>query len=251
LAALELQNGDQIVIPSTAEGFAPIIIQGAIAGRTENSSDLRTLSSTSLALELTYRPGMSLLTALELVGGPTVFADYKNAYYISSAERSRQPLTDLKDIWETRDTSRDFQLNPGDTLVIPMKILKVYVTGETIMTTGGGRSEYQWIEGFTVSDYIDFAGGVNPETGNKNNIGFLTADGTITRVNLEDTVPPGAIIIVQKNGWENFKTFMSSDFMVTLGWVTTIFGAITVTVELIQLLAPLFQQDTSNTEAGG
>ncbi|WP_081942241.1 polysaccharide biosynthesis/export family protein [Spirochaeta lutea] len=236
LEDIDLQNGDQIIIPSTAGDSAPVIVHGAVAGKEASGSDLRSLSSTSLALEVSYRPGMSLLTALELVGGPTVFADYERAYYISGDDKTRQPLTDLREIWETRDSSRDFQLHPGDTLVIPMKVLRVFVTGETVLTTGGGRESFQWIEGFTVRDYLDFAGGVNPETGNRNNVGFLQPDGSVERVNLETSVPPGAIIFVQKNGWENFKNFMASDIMTTIGWITTILSATALVINTIDLI---------------
>jgi protein involved in polysaccharide export with SLBB domain len=134
------------------------------------------------------------------------------------------PVPDLEKIWTNRSPDRNIILDRGDYIVIPMTRLSVTVAGEV----NSAQAAIPYVSGYTVGDYIQAAGGINPQTGDSNAIYFVSTMGKKSKVGLGTEVPPGTTIYVAKNSFTNMQQFFSNLFVIT-GWITGIVG-VTVTV---------------------
>ena len=221
---LTLQNGDQINIAGSSTTSDRITIEGAVYGSPSTSSTPQSVPGAPVRFDIPFHPGITLLDVLDLMGGPTPFAEPEKSYIIRGSTGQRMPVPDLETLWKKRSPARNMILDQGDYIVIPMKRLSVAVVGE--VNTPNPNIPY--VSGYTVGDYLQAVGGINPQTGDSNAIFFASTLGKLTKVGLGTEVPPGSTIVVEKNTFTNMNQFFSNLFLIT-GWVTSLIG-VTITV---------------------
>ncbi|HUX12927.1 MAG TPA: SLBB domain-containing protein [Spirochaetia bacterium] len=218
-----MKNGDRISIPSSIPSVDRVTLEGAVYGKPLGNNEVQAVPDKPVRFDIPYRPGMTLLDVLDMMGGPTPFAETQRSYIIKSTTGQRMPIPDLADLWKTRNPARNVVIDRGDYIVIPMVSLNIMVGGEV-----NAPQRLPYVSGYTVGDYVLAAGGVNIQTGDSNAVYFVSTTGQREKVGLGTPVPPGTVIYVAKNTFTNMQTFFSNLFIVT-GWVTTIIG-VTITV---------------------
>ncbi len=189
-----LSHGDLISIHSSYESSEMIMAEGALFGLPIKEGEPINIMVKPILVNIPYFPGITILTLLDNLGGPTPFAKGKDSYIIRKTQDEKIPI-DVEKLWRTRDPSFDLALQPGDHLVIPMIILKVFVAGEV-----NSSGEKTYLSGYTVSDYLLASGGIS-ETGDPNGVYLLFRDGSKQKLSMTQEVGPGAVIFVDKNGW--------------------------------------------------
>jgi protein involved in polysaccharide export with SLBB domain len=212
---LLLQAGDRVSIPSTIDTRERILVEGALFGEPLSGEEPTSIPTGPIRVNVPFRPGISLLDVLDRLGGPTPYAESRDSYIVRQSGE-RLPLPDLRELWDAQDQTRDVLLEAGDRLIIPIMRLDVSVAGEVNSPT-----TVAFQEGQTVSDYIALAGGIDPDTGSKNRVFFLDADGRRRRTGFDAIVPPGSTIFVPRNPWARTQQVAGNVFIVT-GWVTTL-----------------------------
>lgn len=230
-ASFTLKNGDRITVRSTLENIELITIEGAVFGAPVTEGAPQNIPVQPLRFRVPYHAGMSLLELLECVGGPTPFAEEGRAYLIRKRSGTRIPLPELLELWETKNAEFDMPLEADDYLVIPIKKLRVFVSGEV-----NGPGSYDFVEGYTVADYLLAAGGIDRESGSRTGIYKLDRFGGMTKTGLESPVQPADHIFVDRNAWTKTQNAVGNVFVVT-GWVTVIITLLTSIIELVNLVA--------------
>lgn len=217
-----LANGDRVRVRALAENREMVLVQGGLFGAPVSADKTVVVPVQPISVDLPWTPGLSVLQALEAVGGPTPYARGKNAVVVRKATGERIPV-DVDALWSSRDAGRDLPLEPGDTLSVPI-VNEVYVAGEV---HNPGRFTYS--PALTVAEYLLAAGGINIETGSPDGIWFVDAGGGRTRATTSSAVTPGTVIYVDRNAWaKTQKTFTS---------VTLVTGFVTAIVAFIAYLA--------------
>jgi protein involved in polysaccharide export with SLBB domain len=234
LRSLTTQTGDIVTIPASTSTSETILVEGAIHQGPAEEGSPRSIPLEPILLEVPYTPGVTVLRVLEQFGGPTNFAEPERSFIIRGEDGRREPIPDLGTLWQARQWDRDINLLPGDRLVVPMKRLVVAVGG--FVSSPGS---FPFTSGYTVGDYLELAGGVDPEDGSPNQLFFAEPDGSRTRVGVDTPVPIGANIYVGRSGWGQAKKTFNDVFTVT-GWVTGIIGVATAIIEFVQLFNPNF-----------
>ena len=167
----ELENGDAVTLFSTAVVNQIVTVEGAVFGKQFNKTgSVAVPREPGGGVDIAFSPGMSLLSVLDEVGGPTpYFSQSEESYLIRTLRDGSVERTELKiqDLWDTRDTSMDINLLPGDFILVPMQDMNVFLTGQ-VRKPGA----YGFITGYTVDDYILLAGGINEDTADVNTIFF-------------------------------------------------------------------------------
>lgn len=227
-----LENGDLVTIPSSTTTAETITVEGAVFTAPATEGSPRSIPLTPVLLDIPYTPGVTMLSLLEDLGGPTPFAEAERSFVIRGETGERLPIPDLPTVWAERQYDRDIVLRPGDYLVIPLKNLRVRVTGYV-----NAPGSFGFTSGYTVRDYIELAGGVDQVDGNPDRVSFRAADGELTAVTYATPVEPGTTIYIDRNGWAASKQFFGNVFTVT-GWVTGIVGVATAILEFVQLVTP-------------
>ncbi len=192
---IELHNGDRVRVPAMTESRDTIIVTGALYGPRENAGSLDKplpIPAIPVSVSLPYLPGMTLLGALQAMGGPTPYARAKDSVIVR-ARTGQRVLVDAESLWLSRSPSLDISLEPGDAVNVPL-VNQVFVVGEV---RSPGKVPY--FPGLTVADYLAAAGGVSEISGDPNAIYFVDAKGNRTRAATTDGVQPGALIFVDKN----------------------------------------------------
>jgi polysaccharide export outer membrane protein len=188
-----LTNGDRINVRSVFENREMIFLEATLFGEPSKGDEPQMIPIQPIVANIPYVPGLTLYQLLDKLGGPTPLADSENSMIIRNDGAERIPV-DVKTLWETGDPSLDIVLQPGDHVFIPMKLMKVFVSGEV-----NKPGAYNYFTGATVADYIALAGGVNLSTANPNRI-FLVDENydkeKIKDLNME--VQPGDVIFVDK-----------------------------------------------------
>lgn len=134
----------------------------------------------------------SLLDLINKAGGPTSEAFLFGTQY----ERDGKKLVvDLETLYYENDLDENVYLKNGDKIFIPKKPNTVIVDGEV-----NNPGLYRFIEGLSVKDYIDNAGGI---TDSANYVIYRKANGESRRVNFgvftsNPEVFDGSVIIVTK-----------------------------------------------------
>ncbi len=234
LQEIRVASGDVITIPSSTTSTELIVIEGAVYSGPAEEGTPRQVPSAPLILEVPWTPGISVLGVLERFGGPTLFAEPERSFIIRADSGTREPIPDLAELWSELQFDRDIALSPGDRLVIPMKRVVVAVGGSVI-----APGAFPFTAGYDVGDYLELAGGIDPETGSVNRISFAEPDGTLTTVDISTPVPIGTTIFVDRNGLRRTDGVFSNIFTVT-AWVTGILAVVTTVVEFIQIFSPDF-----------
>jgi polysaccharide biosynthesis/export protein len=188
----ELRDGDAIRIPAMLESRETVLMSGGLYGAPQTVDKPMAIPAVPVTLTIPYLPGMTLLKALEAVGGPTPYARAREGVIVKSGTK-RRIVVDMETLWASRSPEADIPLEPGDSVSVPM-VNQVFVVGEV---RSGGKVPY--LPGSTVTDYIAASGGVNEVTGDPNAVFFVDTRGNRTRANPTDAVAPGAVIFVDKN----------------------------------------------------
>lgn len=218
-----LQAGDIVTVPSVARSTDRITVEGALFGQQAETGEPQEIPSTPVRFTLPHQPGLTLLTVLENLGGPTPFADAEDSYVIRGESRERIPVPDLAEIWDRKAWERDLPLLPGDYVVIPMMNTEVSVGGAVNSPT-----TVPYLAGLTVSDYLIFAGGINRVSGSVRDIVIIEESGRRRPAGLNDVIEPGQAIFVEENAWTRTERFLSRTLVVT--------AFVTAVIELTQLI---------------
>lgn len=213
-----IQNGDVVNLHSNFINNQFITLDGAVYGKPHDLSSPQNAPNEPLSLQIPYFPGMTVLQALEKVGGPTPFADHSRSHIVRKGEDESIPL-ESEELWLKKAASLNVELEPEDRIVIPLVQQKVFVTGYV-----ASPGSFPYSGGFTVQDYILLAGGADPDKGNPEGA-FLILDSQEKKdIGLSETVKPGSIIFVPQSPlYQADKVFQN--FMITIGWITAIIVA--------------------------
>ncbi len=234
LRSLPARSGDIVTIPASTTKTDMVLLEGAIHRSPAEEGTPRAVPLEPILIEVPFTPGMTVLRVLEQFGGPTNFAQPERTFIIRGSDNRREPIPDLARLWAERQWDRDINLEPGDRLVVPMKRLVVAVGGSV-----RNPDTFPFTSGYTVGDYIELAGGVDPENGSPNRLFFAEPDGSMRRVDIDTPVPIGTNIFVGRSAWGQTKHAFGNFFTVT-GWVTGIIGVATAIINFAQLLGVSF-----------
>ncbi|MFP4384284.1 MAG: SLBB domain-containing protein [Spirochaetia bacterium] len=226
-ADLVLKSGDRISIPSAEDAHEKVIAEGALYGQPQEGETPRAVPTSAVRYALTYRPGMTLLSVLKQMGGPTPFAVPEDSFILRTETGERIPVPFLEELWDSKEANRDMTLLPGDYLVVPITNMNVLVSGEVV--SGGS---FGYVNGYTVRDYLERARGIHPDRGSDSKIYIITPDREKTKVYLDTPVKPGDHILVGKNLWAGTQKAMSNILVVT-GWAAGIIGVATTVINFI------------------
>lgn len=242
----QLQSGDSIEVQTLKKQTDFIIakdyilVEGAFRGRADyNKIDLEQNDKPSLIkdngaplkVEIVYRPSLTLLDVLELLNGPSFFADYSKARII---RRSGQIIytPQINKLWLEKDSKFDVKIMPGDRILLPEKSSYVIVTGAVGSTQGDQKYfTVKWYDSMTVEDAIKQSGGIYIPTGSAQNLQVVDPLGRLKKVYPWDVLESGSVLFVGKNAWENSK-YVLDEIKFVVGWITTIFAFITTSIDL-------------------
>jgi protein involved in polysaccharide export with SLBB domain len=229
-----LQDGDRIRVPSMAENTQSVLVTGALFGTPLVLDKPITVPTVPVSVEVPFLPGLTLLTVLENMGGPTPYARAKESVVVRAGSGQRV-LVDVETLWATKNTALDLELSAGDMVSVPM-VLDVFVGGE-VRDPGAVR----FSPSFTVSDYIVAAGGIDQVSGDVNAVYFVNGSGVRTRAGMTDSVLPGTIIFVDKNWWYISQDVLKNIQIIT-AFTTVIIGfanlVIPIIIDFIDSLTP-------------
>ncbi len=210
-----IRNGDTVAVRYASENNDTVTIEGAIYGKRISGTSALTAPMEPIRIEIPYYPGISLLSVLDIVGGPTPYARLAESFIRRKGEETTTPVH-VEELWKTRDLALDIELTPGDYVCVPIQNLMVFVSGA--VTDPGG---FPYRSDFTVWDYIMLAGGPKDNQAAISRIFFVSETGQKTPVKANDLVPPGSVIFMEKNALFKSDQAMQNVFIVT-GWITTI-----------------------------
>ena len=228
---LPMKNGDRVSVRSTSESTDMITVQGAVFGRSFDKQNIIQVPREPVRTDLPYTPGITLLTALDMVGGPTPLIDTdEESLILRKTEQGTEERIeiDIKKLWETRDEKYDVDLLPGDFILVPMKTLKVFVTGAV-----SNPGAYTFMKGNTVNDYLLLAGGIEENVGDPNGLWFMDEEGNRTEVELTTVVEPETNIYVSKTVLKRSDQFVQN-LLITTGWITAIIGVINIVWDFVE-----------------
>lgn len=221
-----LKNNDIInFIPNSAI-YDPVIVDGAIFGNSLGSTvqsvqslSLSEVSNMSLItkpqrMTIPYSEGLSVLSALDLSGGPTPMALLENAFILKKGSLNKTPCN-IKALWQTRNLDLDIKLNPGDRLVIPMEQLVVFVGGEV-----NNPNAVQYNTAYSVFDYVKLAGGYTVQA-DMRRFYTLNENGKRVEIPKDYIVSPGDIIYIEKN-FAQLSNQAFKDVLVYTGFVSSL-----------------------------
>lgn len=218
-----LQNGDHVVLHSTTEISDMITIEGAVLGSPGEKTGPIEVPQQPLRIDLPYFSGISLLSVLDSVGGPSPLKTDEERSILkrekSDGTTEIIPL-EISKLWETREARYNVELKPGDFILVPMKTMQIFVTGYV-----NKPGTYTYMEGKTVYDYLLLAGGVMENKGNPKGIFLLDENKNRTPLETSDAVKPGDHIYVSKKFLFQSDQFIQN-LLITTGWVTAIIAVI-------------------------
>jgi protein involved in polysaccharide export with SLBB domain len=229
-ADTHLQNGDQVRIPSMSENRDTILVTGAVFGAPVTADKPVPIPQTPVSINVPYIPGITLLSVLQSLGGPTPYAQADHSVIIRYAGGQRIQV-DAGALWHTKSHAMDIPLEAGDKVTIPL-VNSVFVIGEV---RSPGRVTYS--PGLTVKDYIAAAGGVALDSGDANAISLVDEKGVKTKTALDQSVQPGAVIFVDKQWWLQTSALFSNIYIFTT-FVTTLLALYVTYVTYIKPLIP-------------
>ncbi|RKX85689.1 MAG: hypothetical protein DRP57_03170 [Spirochaetes bacterium] len=206
---MKIKNGDRVVVQGKAEKRGMVTIEGALYGKRIDTSKPVSIPAKSIIVNVPFVQGLTLLDVLRELGGPTPFADASKSVIIKSGTGERHQI-DITPLWRTKDSSKDISLGSGDYILVPIKKLQVFVSGQVF-----NPGAFPYVNGYKVSDYLLAAGGINPDTGDKNRMYFVDDQGNRKHVMLDTEVKPGDLIYVDKNTWTDTQKMFDNIVVVT------------------------------------
>ncbi len=228
---LVLRHDDVVTIRSQIENAPMVVVDGAVYGHAVSADDPTAIPVSKVTTLLPYTAGLTVLSALEVMGGPTPYALAAESYVLrADGEKSR---IDVGALWESRDPQADMPLRPGDMLFVPLRIMNVAVTGEV------GRASLQpYTRGLTVADYIRSAGGINQKRGTLRVIYLANEDGSHRRSGLDEEPLPGDTIIVDKNGLTKVGDFFANNVFAITGLVAAVLAIVNTVWDFVDRVNP-------------
>lgn len=220
-----IQNGDVVRIRNSAENSEMITVEGAVFGKALSGLEPVSSPTKQVRIELPYYPGISLMSALDAVGGPTPYAIYPASYIERRATGDREPIN-LEKVWDNRDYTGDMELQPGDKIFIPITKLNVFVTGNV---DDPGAFAFQ--SGSIVWDYILLAGGITENIGDPEGIYRIDASGKKAKVSADTEVQPGEHYYIAKKWLFQSDQFVQN-MLITTTWVVSVWGVVTLGFEI-------------------
>ena len=217
-AGMTLIDADRIRVPSIVENRDMVLVTGAVFGAPVSTDKPVPIPLLPVSVNIPYSPGLSLISVLEALGGPTPYARAKEGLIIRKKTGDRIKV-DIDALWASRDPAKDVTLEPGDTVEVPF-INEVFVAGEVRVP---GKLPYN--PALVVADYIVASGGINLDTGDSNRIYFVDRTGARTKVGLTTNVPPGEVIVVSPNTWTETQKTLANIGVIT-AFVSAIFTAL-------------------------
>ncbi len=191
--SIKVKMGDIVNIRSKSESLPMVTIEGAVFGDASRKSKSVVISPIKpVRLDFSYTSGITALKLLDLVGGPTPYAIQDSAFILKKNSLDKIKV-DVEKLWETRNLELDVKLNPGDTLVIPMESLVVFVGGEV-----NKPNAIVYSSSMTAMDYIIMAGGFTLNA-DRNKIFELDESGKKIEIELNSIVKPGTTLYIEKN----------------------------------------------------
>ena len=230
-ASTTLADADRIRVPSIVENGDMVLVTGALFGAPVATDKPIPIPLLPISVNIPYTPGLSLISVLEALGGPTPYAKSKEAFIIRKKTGERF-IIDVDSLWATRDPAKDVTLEPGDTVDVPISN-EVFVAGEVRVP---GKLLYN--PALVVSDYLVASGGINPDTANENGIYFVDKAGVKTKERLTSNVPPGTVIVVLPNGWTNTQKNVFNNVTIVTTFVTAIVAFLEVVINFIRIWIP-------------
>lgn len=212
------ENGDKIYIRSVLENASMLTIDGAIYGQRNAKLYPEAAPTHPYRINLPYTEGTTVLSLLDSVGGPTPYAQTTKAFVKRRGSITQEPFN-LQKLWETREKEWDMQLYPGDTVVIPIQILKIFVAGEV-----NKPGAFDFSSSFRPIDYIMMAGGFN-NSANMTTIFTVNEKGHPQKIDFNKNLDPGEILYIKKNhASEVGKAF--ENVTVYTNFINTIIGTV-------------------------
>ncbi len=210
-----LLNGDKVNVPSKFENKEMIMVEGALYGRPLQSEKAVKIPVKPIVVNIPYYQGVTLLDILKQLGGPTPYAEAERSYVVRAKSGKKIPV-DVKKLWSDESSPLNIPIEPGDYILIPMKKLQVFVSGQV-----ANPGAVPFSSGYTVADYILASGGIDTETGDPNGIYFVDEKGNRRKASLTDEVSPGNVIFVEKNAWTKTQK-MFDNIVVVTGFITSV-----------------------------
>lgn len=221
-----LENGDTIFIRSMVENSPRIIVDGAVFGNRQINSAPSASPFEPIRIDIPYYQSASILSVLDKVGGPTPYSRSEESF-IKRANSLDIIRIDIKKLWETRDLDLDLELLPGDTLVIPIENLLVFVGGEV-----NSPKAVRYSNSLKVFDYVMLAGG-HTKNANKRKVYEILESGKKVEISVDDYIKPGTAIYVEKN-FAELSGEVFQDVMIYTSFITNIFNTITSVVTAVR-----------------
>ena len=211
-ATFQLNPGDVVQVPALTRAEAMVTVRGALFGKPVSGNDTLTIPTNELLLRVPFRDGMTVLSVLDALGGPTPLAAPDGAAVVR-ADGSRVPV-DLPTLWSGRSEALDLPLAAGDDLHVPMQNLFVYVGGEV-----NSPLAVPYVPSFTVANYIRAAGGPTEDAGNR--FTLIGTDNQRRPVTDDELVEPGASVVVARNLWGETKKVLAN-LTIIAAFITTV-----------------------------
>jgi protein involved in polysaccharide export with SLBB domain len=225
-----LADSDRIRVPSIVENRDMVLVTGAVFGTPISTDKPIQIPPLPVSVNIPYTPGLSLISVLEALGGPTPYAKAREGLIIRKKTGDRITV-DMDALWASRDPAKDITLEPGDTVEVPI-VNEVFVAGE-VRTPG----KLPYNPALVVSDYLVASGGINPDTADANGIYFVDRTGLKTKVGLTSNVAPGTVIVVSPNAWIDTQKQLANITVVT-AFVTSIVAFLTVVINFVRIFVP-------------
>jgi protein involved in polysaccharide export with SLBB domain len=187
---LQLKDVDLIVVPSITEQLPLVFFEGALFMKPTEQAP------TSARLPWVITGDQRISTALRSLpeGAITPASDLQAAFILRAKDGRQQPV-DLFRIYYEHDLAGDVSLQEGDRIVIPPKFYTVFVGG-AVLEPGA----LPFIPGKGVLDYLQLAGGFDPDLSNGRRVRVVDREGN--RFGTDRIIQPEDKIYVPKNSFE-------------------------------------------------
>jgi polysaccharide export outer membrane protein len=206
---VELHGMDLIVVPGRINKLPLVFFEGALFMKPGTTSPI----SAKIPWPITKDQRVSTALANLPEGAITPISDLERASIVHKGSGTFTHI-DLDKIYYNHDLSGDVVLEEGDRIIIPTKLFGVAVAGAV---HSPGLQPY--VAGKTYLEYIQLAGGVDPELTTGKGIKIIDRDGkmhTIDRV-----IQPEDKIYVPKNHPIYLFTNRLGPIIVTLAAITS------------------------------
>ncbi len=223
-SSFPMKLGDKVMIGSTLENNAVITVAGAFYGKPFQSDKPIKTPQIPIQITIPFTEGMTLLSIMDALGGPTKYALAEESYI----EKKSSDIVKVNalELWETRDSSLDLIIEPGDSIIVPMMKVQVFVGGEV-----NKPGAFPYNKSLTVSDYIRIAGGLTIDASGRKWY-FIDEEGKKERVRAHTPVKPGSVIYIKGNALTESDRKMQKAFLITT-WITTIARVTTSVWDLV------------------